>query len=487
MNYHVEYGGLYAESVIISFLQQRGFNAAKSFSECNFLWVPHTKVPWENVLDSGIIVSCYPVRTALVRKDALRVTLRERLVRAALRQGLSNSTLKRIRLACPNFIIINDEKTKVKTKTGLYNESTFDETDSIIVDRVLLKANVDFEETIFWVLKDVSTNNSLGIRFVSQKELRLLLESYVNLPNKLSDNKDENEPQTLPTLNEKNVIAEEYINNPVMLSGRKFHLRVNVLALGCLAVYVHKDVICHSACELFSLDPATFSIPSFSHITNNCIQRTHPHYERKIHTLLLSEAISRVNAERRMATPHNDTHTTVSDLSADSLFNEMCLLIRDTFAVLMQGRTTSWPLLKSTDGIDPSLPADGHLPPAAFIPNKSSFELFGWDFILAYNNHTKDGKEEDLGDIFSVVPVVLEVNGGPALEGTAWPMMCRRVLGDALETIETILLNRCNEESIDIKVDEKGNMNESDNSLSDDRQGKKLFPPDMIGDFIRVL
>jgi len=42
----------------------------------------------------------------------------------------------------------------------------------------------------------------------------------------------------------------------------------------------------------------------------------------------------------------------------------------------MQGRATTWPLLKDLDGIDPTIVSNQQLPPASFIPNKSSFELF---------------------------------------------------------------------------------------------------------------
>jgi len=483
MNYHVEYGGLFAESVIISLLQQRGFELAKSFPDCKFLWVPHTKVPWESVLESGIIVSCYPVCTAFVRKDALRITLRERLLGAAKKQGLSNRAIKRIRLACPDFIVLEDDETRQKKKTRMHGDDlSNDEIGSFIVDQARVTGRVLSETNVknIWVLKDVTTNNSLGVRFITQKELRLLLKSpSPSIPSNDKEEKPDAKSSLLKT-RIMNIIAEEYIHSPVLLSGRKFHLRVNVLALGSLAVYVHRDVICHSACEPYSMDLETFikAGPGFTHITNNCIQRTHPQYERKTHTILLSEAISRLNIERRMKS------SATMDLSTDAIFNEMCQLIRNTFAVLIQGRTTTWPLLKSDDGIDPTLSADKQLPPPAFIPNKSSFELFGWDFILAYNPKEDDNeREEDLDGTSSITPVVLEVNGGPALEGTAWPMMCRRVLGDALEAIEIVLLNKCKEGGDITEEDNKGPIGKDD----DDRLGTEHCPPKRVGDFVRVL
>ena len=36
-------------------------------------------------------------------------------------------------------------------------------------------------------------------------------------------------------------------------------------------------------------------------------------------------------------------------------------------------------------------------------------------------------------------PVLLEVNAGPALEGAAWPALCRSLVGDALEAALAVL------------------------------------------------
>jgi hypothetical protein len=489
--YHVEYGGLFAETTIISLLEQRGnFLNAKFIEECTFLWTSHSKVPWEKVLQSDIIVSCYPVRTALVRKDALRITLRSRLLDAAIRQGLSERVIKRIRNACPDFILLKDQLSHLKKKKNLKNihekdkvikddcktlDNFFEIEQEKLIQKIL--TNTDDTDTSFWVLKDVSTNNSLGVRFISQTDLHLLLLNVNTYSTKdkmilqcIKEQEDQEDQDSSIHLvsNSQQVIAEEYIQNPVLLSGRKFHLRVNVLAIGNIAIYVHKDVICHCACEPYSINKETFisKNSSFTHITNNCIQKSHPLYTRKTHTILLSEAIFRINKE-----VHTKENMSLS-LSTDSIFTEICQIIRDTFAVLMQGRATTWSLLKDIDGIDPTFVPNQQLPPASFIPNKSSFELFGWDFILAYKEDTIDntsGKK-----VTEVVPIVLEVNGGPALEGVAWPMMCRRVLGDALETIETILLQKCT------KSDDECDKNNKDNESLE-------FPPKSIGDFLRVL
>lgn len=48
-------------------------------------------------------------------------------------------------------------------------------------------------------------------------------------------------------------VLQQYIERPLLVRGRKFHIRVNVLAVGCLAVYVHQDMVFHCATEPFDM------------------------------------------------------------------------------------------------------------------------------------------------------------------------------------------------------------------------------------------
>ena len=44
-------------------------------------------------------------------------------------------------------------------------------------------------------------------------------------------------------------VLQQHCDAPLLLQGRKFHVRVNVLALGALLVYVHDDAVVHVASE----------------------------------------------------------------------------------------------------------------------------------------------------------------------------------------------------------------------------------------------
>ncbi|RYG45743.1 hypothetical protein EON67_10295, partial [archaeon] len=52
--------------------------------------------------------------------------------------------------------------------------------------------------------------------------------------------------------------------------GRKFHVRVNVLAMGALCVFVHRDAVVHVACEPYV--HSEWDNP-YIHVTNHCAQR----------------------------------------------------------------------------------------------------------------------------------------------------------------------------------------------------------------------
>ena len=112
--------------------------------------------------------------------------------------------------------------------------------------------------------------------------------------------------------------------------------------------------------------------------------------------------------------------------------------------------------------LDAAAPAPAGLRPAAFLPRARAFELLGWDFLLS-RERVGAGAREEAGPAAApdraaaaakagadraatlalaeprLFPVLLEVNAGPALEGAAWPALCRSVVGDALELICGVL------------------------------------------------
>ena len=146
----------------------------------------------------------------------------------------------------------------------------------------------------------------------------------------------------------------------------------------------------------------------------------------------------------------------------------------------------AWPSLAAPRGDDGTALAleteptcDEAGAPLAFLPMANAFELFGFDFLLEQRS---DGVTVDGGSASetgaetasrrrrpsrSVFPVLLEVNAGPALEGVAWPMLCRRVVGDALDAVEAVLVGG--------------------GSVGGSGGGGGIEPPARFGEFERVL
>lgn len=70
-------------------------------------------------------------------------------------------------------------------------------------------------------------------------------------------------------------VVQEYISRPLLVRGRKFHIRVYVLALGCLKVFVYQRCLMLTALESYR-DGDTDN--TYAHITNTYQQQSHPDF-----------------------------------------------------------------------------------------------------------------------------------------------------------------------------------------------------------------
>jgi len=301
---------------------------------------PHTRIDWSLVLDGKlpvIICGSYPVRTALVRKDVLARTLE------------SNSSLK-----------------------GHFPKS-------VIVGETSHFSAIQFPFP--WFIKVPSANNATGLHIV--RDMGEAHSVFLDCTTKG---------------NCKALVVQEFIgrggDSPTLFlhQGRKFHARVNVLAVSACAVYVHRDVVCHVACE----DYVGTSGGIFSHITNHVLQRKHTGYLREKSTLLHSEVFGE---------------------DSESVFVSLCELTTRLFGTVVSGKTLRWTPLHPL----PPSPDSGETL-HAFLPAPNCFEVFGFDVLFV----------ERKG---SVHPILIEVNAGPALEGLALPTLCSRVTSDIVELV----------------------------------------------------
>ena len=119
------------------------------------------------------------------------------------------------------------------------------------------------QTTIKYILKSSLTNKGAEILIFDR---RSQLEEYF-----IERVKNFNEDEDDCTIDIREWVIQKYIQNPLLLNKRKFHLRVYVLAVGNLKVYVYENIL-----ALFSLKEYrddNFSKDYFSsHITNTCVQ-----------------------------------------------------------------------------------------------------------------------------------------------------------------------------------------------------------------------
>lgn len=219
--------------------------------------------------------------------------------------------------------------------------------------------NSFFEKNKYCILKESTTNNALGIHIVKNTDEVLEL---LKLNPEITD-----------------FVIQKYIDNPLLLNGLKFHIRVNVLVFGCILMYrkynilllllfeiivyryVHDNICCHVSTEAFKL--VEFD-NSFIHITNYRINKTNPKFDRNIHLLRYEELCRALGNERK---GYNYWY--------NSLFKRICDVIKEIMEEVIKDKKHFFA-----------------------IPN--SFEIFGFDLML-----------DDNENIY-----VLEVNNGPCLE-----------------------------------------------------------------------
>jgi len=213
-------------------------------------------------------------------------------------------------------------------------------------------------------------------------------------------------------------VLQKYIEKPLLVNKKKFHLRVHVLAAGRLKVYMHEDVIALIAIDDFYIpereaktddegpskeeqqsdeDPMLLpqnlraqpanskkakrnarkrqnkknrrerkkeeempELSSYAHITNSCLQREHPDFDEDKTVRLLSELTEELGEE-----------------VVKTIWERVKVNVKEIFSAF-RGEFS------------------------AFMPLPNCFELFGFDFLV----------DENLN------PMILEVNCGPDMKNT---------------------------------------------------------------------
>lgn len=137
--------------------------------------------------------------------------------------------------------------------------------------------NEEREEKEWWILKPGMSDRGQGIRlFCGMEGLQGIFDGWEG---EGSDSEDEDEDEGgdgIMVSHLRHFVAQPYIHPPLLLDndGRKFHIRVYVLAVGSLKVYVYRDMLALFAGKDYVAPGTEEEEDLDGHLTNTCLQGT---------------------------------------------------------------------------------------------------------------------------------------------------------------------------------------------------------------------
>lgn len=131
-----------------------------------------------------------------------------------------------------------------------------------------------------WILKPSMSDRGQGIRlFQTVDQLQAIFDSFEEDATDDEGEECSEGNNGVITSQLRHFIVQKYVDNPLLLpsyGGKKFHLRVYVLANGDLEVFVYKKTLTLFAPSPYSnpneLDEDAEEVPMFGHLTNTCLQ-----------------------------------------------------------------------------------------------------------------------------------------------------------------------------------------------------------------------
>lgn len=317
----------YAATVLTEAASRQGF-ALDSKAACQ--WGDFARLDWDRLLrgeEACCRVSCLYLRAGLVRKGMLAHHLNKRKVEGVLPPGFT--------------VDVEDEE------------------DVEALRKLLVKADANvprssppaWSKQPTWVAKASNANRGEHLHLAHS------LDEAVAVVRKAALEGDEKIVEW---------VVQRYIHPPLLLHGCKFHLRAHLLLSGCpccgtTRAWLHeRSIVALAAAVRYNSEAPEEA--RCKHLTNHCVQESHPSYDEAKQILLLEEVVS------ALRTPGLASHI----LSAIA----SCL--------------------------SAALAAAGSAP-AGFAPLPQCFELMGADFAL-------EDRGNELPGVF-----LLEVNAGPDL------------------------------------------------------------------------
>lgn len=208
-------------------------------------------------------------------------------------------------------------------------------------------------ELEWWILKPSMSDRGQGIKlFSTMEELQGIFDAWDE--GVVTDDEDEEggddgdggggdaDEGGIMASHLRHFVAQPYIDPPMLVDGRKFHVRVYVLAVGSMKVYVYRDMLALFASKNYvppgGAEGDDEEVDLDAHLTNTCLQG--------------EDTAAKANSVRRF------WEIELPEGAADRVFEQICAVTGELFEAAARGMMVH------------------------FQPLESAFEVYGLDFLV---------------------------------------------------------------------------------------------------------
>ena len=193
---------------------------------------------WDAIFQNrGVYASVYCIRKGLIRKGQLAATLDEYFYK-------KGSAVKRFH---PETVSV-DVRPQIFSFGGASVDAAQVDVESRCLDAIDLMEERDGK---LWIVKPSLADRAEAISVVTSPEQ--LVECIERHPDLMQ------------------WVVQEYVEKPLLIDDRKFHLRVYVFCVGDLSVYVYNDMLALIAPSTYTCDRSDMALEDATvHITNTC-------------------------------------------------------------------------------------------------------------------------------------------------------------------------------------------------------------------------
>ncbi|KAI8646975.1 tubulin-tyrosine ligase family-domain-containing protein [Parasitella parasitica] len=234
-------------------------HAEADLANVQLQWLEYELINWQRLAaDKDTLANAYCIRKGLIRKSQMAYNMTK---------YLSKNPTSILKKAIPETWLFELDHVD-------YFEEAMNE--AYEVER-------DLQDGHMFIIKPSMANKAAGIKvFNSLDELRAMFE--VEDSDSDSEDDDDSDQEDLTQVRE--WVIQRYIDKPLLVEKRKFHVRAYVLAKSNIQVYLYKDML-----ALFAMkDYDTTNLDdNLIHLTNTCLQAGEEGYDEQASVKLFWE------------------------------------------------------------------------------------------------------------------------------------------------------------------------------------------------------